>query len=110
MRGLTSIGRPRFETIVHTNRDVEPLFVVPVEIAKGKTEGAIRVLVPPLERRGHTLARSPRDRHIPEGLRLRRRPRADGQSKCHRRNKDALTRCHLGQTDLGAHLKRHVLT
>ena len=52
---LTLVRPARLDPVVRTNRDVERLLLIPVEIADEQAVRAVRVLIPALERARYAL-------------------------------------------------------
>ncbi len=76
---LPSVSRTGGELIIGTDRDIEMLFVVPVEIAERQAERPIGVLEPPLVGRRHALAHCVRPGRIDR--RLRSEPALDAHNQ-----------------------------
>ena len=55
MRGLPLVRSARFNAVLGTDGRVEFLFPVAIHVPKHQVERSIRVLEPPLVRRGHVL-------------------------------------------------------
>src|ERR671914_3159961 len=60
MRRLTQIRAARLDAIIGSNRNIERLLEIAIEIAHQKIVGAIRLREPSLERTGHAGTELPR--------------------------------------------------
>src|SRR5206468_4666996 len=56
VRRLTLIGPARLDAVVRTDRDVENLFLVSIEVTDEQREAAVRIRIPSFERTGDALA------------------------------------------------------
>src|SRR5579872_1282598 len=76
MRRLALVGPTRFNVVVRTNRNVQLLLYVPIEIAKKNTDTAVRILEPTLIGGRHVLTRLVQRLHGQlSGLRVHRNGR-----------------------------------
>ena len=95
---LALVGTSGLDAVVRSNRNIQLLLGVPIEIAQKKTEAAVGILEPSFKRAGDALARFLEVRHVVRRGRLRasehrgqREPQAEKKPLHHCRG--SATRC-----------------